>query len=168
MHIHIEFKFLMCRVIRLQRIYNFRCSMLILCQLLHVFTRFPTFSGLTYWQDATVSVPCFLLFLVSKKLFWKYSRNWTPRRQKSLFFQQVPGVRRGVEDGHHLFRSSMFVSSSFVPTCLDLVSCLTWSRSSLCNATCCVCWDLMNIEYYAKLIRSIIHILFVILHALRC
>ena len=43
-------------------------------------------------------VPCFLLFFVSEKLFCKYSRNWTPRRQKSLFFQQVPGVRRGVED----------------------------------------------------------------------
>jgi hypothetical protein len=26
----------------------------------------------------------------------------------------------------------------------------TWSRSSLCNSTCCVCWDPMNIEYYVK------------------
>jgi hypothetical protein len=31
------------------------------------------------------------------------------------------------------------------------VSCLTWSRSSYCNAICCVCWDPMNIEYYVKL-----------------
>jgi hypothetical protein len=30
-------------------------------------------------------------------------------------------------------------------SCLDLVSCPTWSRSSLCNHTCCVCWDPMSI-----------------------
>ena len=88
-------------VIRLQRIYNFWCSMLILCQLLHVFPLlyniFIRFLGLTYWQDVTVPVACFLLFLVSEKLFWKYSRNWTPRRQKSLFFQHVHGVRRRPE-----------------------------------------------------------------------
>jgi hypothetical protein len=35
-------------------------------------------------------------------------------------------------------------------SCVDLVSCLSWSRSSLCNSTCCVCWDPMNIEYYVK------------------
>jgi hypothetical protein len=29
---------------------------------------------------------------------------------------------------------------------------LSWSRSSLCNSTCCVYWDTMNIEYYVKLI----------------
>jgi hypothetical protein len=43
----------------------------------------------------------------------------------------------------------------FSPPCasfLDLVSCLSWSRSSLCNSTCCVCWVLKNIEYYVKLI----------------
>jgi hypothetical protein len=37
-------------------------------------------------------------------------------------------------------------------SCVDLVSCLSWSRSSLCNSKCCVCWDPMNIEYYVKLI----------------
>jgi hypothetical protein len=26
------------------------------------------------------------------------------------------------------------------------VSCPTWSRSSLCNSTCCVCWDPMSID----------------------
>jgi hypothetical protein len=30
-------------------------------------------------------------------------------------------------------------------SCLDLVSCPIWSRSSLCNSTCCVCWDPMSI-----------------------
>jgi hypothetical protein len=54
-------------LIRLKRIYNFWCSMLVstpfaLCfvTLCGVFMRF---SELTNWQDATVPVPCFLLFL---------------------------------------------------------------------------------------------------------
>jgi hypothetical protein len=54
-------------LIRLKRIYNFWWSMLVftpfaLCfiTLSGVFMWFPE---LTYWQDATVSVPCFLLFL---------------------------------------------------------------------------------------------------------
>jgi hypothetical protein len=45
-----------------------------------------------------------------------------------------------------------WMSSPPCASCLDLVSCLSWSRSLLCNSTCCVCWDLMNIEYYVKLI----------------
>ena len=36
--------------------------------------------------------------------------------------------------------------SSLVPSCLDLVSCLSWSRSYYCNAPCCVCRDPMNID----------------------
>jgi hypothetical protein len=58
-------------LIRLKRIYNFWCSMLIftpfsLCFVIlrGVFMRFPE---LTYWQDATVPVPCFLLFLCFRK-----------------------------------------------------------------------------------------------------
>jgi hypothetical protein len=58
-------------MIRLKRIYNFWCSMLVftpfaLCfvTLCGVFIRFPE---LTYWQDATVPVPCFLLFLCFRK-----------------------------------------------------------------------------------------------------
>ena len=39
-----------------------------------------------------------------------------------------------------------WLSSPLVPSCLDLVSCLSWSRSSYCNATCCVCWDPMNVD----------------------
>jgi hypothetical protein len=38
------------------------------------------------------------------------------------------------------------LSSPPCASCLDLVSCLSWSRSSLCNSTCCVCWDPMNID----------------------
>jgi hypothetical protein len=45
-----------------------------------------------------------------------------------------------------------WLSSPLCALCLDLVSCLSWSRSSLCNSTYCVCWDSINIEYYVKLI----------------
>jgi hypothetical protein len=58
-------------LIRLKRINKFWCSMLVfipfaLCfvTLRGVFMRFPE---LTYWQDATVPVPCFLLFLCFRK-----------------------------------------------------------------------------------------------------
>jgi hypothetical protein len=39
-----------------------------------------------------------------------------------------------------------WLSSPPCTSCLDLVSCLSWSRSSLCNSTCRVCWDPMNID----------------------
>jgi hypothetical protein len=59
-------------MIRLKRIYNFWCSMLVLHQLLCVlFTLrgiFLHFPELTYWRDATVPVPCFLLFLCFRKV----------------------------------------------------------------------------------------------------
>jgi hypothetical protein len=58
-------------MIRLKRIYNFLCSMLVftpfaLCfvTLRGVFMRFPE---LTYWQDPTVPVPYFLQFLCFRK-----------------------------------------------------------------------------------------------------
>jgi hypothetical protein len=44
------------------------------------------------------------------------------------------------------------LSSPPCASCVDLVSYLSWSWSSLRNFTCCVCWDPMNIEYYVKLI----------------
>ena len=85
-------------LIRPKRIYNFLCSMLVLHQLLWVslllcgiFIRFPT---LTYWQDAAVPVPCFLLFLVWEKLHRKYSRNWTKQKPKLLFSRNLPEHRR--------------------------------------------------------------------------
>jgi hypothetical protein len=58
-------------LIHLKRIYNFWCSMLAftpfaLCfvTLRGIFMRFPE---LTYWQDATVPVPCFMMFLCFRK-----------------------------------------------------------------------------------------------------
>ena len=41
-----------------------------------------------------MSVPVFCCFCISKKLFWKYSRNWTKPGQDFLFFQHVHGVQR--------------------------------------------------------------------------
>jgi hypothetical protein len=58
-------------MIRLKRIYNFWCSMLIFTPfaLYFVILRgvFMRFLELTYWQDVTVPVPCFLLFLYFRK-----------------------------------------------------------------------------------------------------
>ena len=73
----------------------------------YVFTRFPTFSGTNLLTRCPVLVPCFLLFLVSEKLFWKYSRNWTPRRQKSLFSPEASrspkkSRRRAPGGPHHV------------------------------------------------------------------
>jgi hypothetical protein len=83
---------------------------------------------------------------------------------------------RGLLHHHACLRSDVWYGSIAVarwmssPPCasyLDLVSCLSWS--SLCNSTCYVCWDPMNIEYFVKLIYwFIISMLFMILHALRC
>jgi hypothetical protein len=57
-------------------------------------------------------------------------------------------------------------------SCLDLVSCFTWLRSPLCNSTCCVCWDPMNIgvmiELMCWILSYVFSMLFMILHALRC
>jgi hypothetical protein len=51
---------------------------------------------------------------------------------------------------HGSIAVARWLSSPPYASCLDLVSYLWWSRSSLCNSTCCVSWDPMNIEYYIK------------------
>jgi hypothetical protein len=51
---------------------------------------------------------------------------------------------------HGSIAVARWLSSPHCASCLDLVSCLSWSRSSLCNSTCCVRWDPMNIDYYVK------------------
>jgi hypothetical protein len=65
-----------------------------------------------------------------------------------------------------------WLSSPPYASCLDLMSCFTWSRLPLCNYTCCVCWDLMNISVMIELmcwiLSYVISILFMILHALHC
>jgi hypothetical protein len=62
-----------CNLIRLKRIYNFWCSMLVFTPFALCFVTlrgvFMLFLELTYWQDATVPVPCFLLFFVFQKWY---------------------------------------------------------------------------------------------------
>ena len=60
---------------------------------------FYAFSGTNLLTRCHSASSCFLLFLVSEKLFWKYSRNWTKRKPKVLFFCHVHGVRRRLEGG---------------------------------------------------------------------
>jgi hypothetical protein len=79
-------------------IYNFWCSMLIftpfaLCfvTLRGVFMRFP---GLTYWQDATVSVPYFLLFLCFRKATQEIFSELDETSSITLIF---PGRRTRIE-----------------------------------------------------------------------
>ena len=59
-------------LIQCKCIYNFWCSMLVLHQFLYVLITlrctFMHFLELTYWQDATVPVPIFLLFLYFRKV----------------------------------------------------------------------------------------------------
>jgi hypothetical protein len=47
------------------------------------------FPKLTYQQDATVPVPCFLLFLCFRKLHRKYSQNWTKQKPNLLLFTEA-------------------------------------------------------------------------------
>src|SRR3954451_21104439 len=56
------------------------------------------FMELTYLQDATVPVLCFLLFCVSEKLHRKYSLNWTKQKPKFLFHHNEHGVQRRDEE----------------------------------------------------------------------
>jgi hypothetical protein len=59
-------------VIRLKRIYNFLCSMLVYTQFSLCFVTlyglFMHFPELTYYRDTTVPVPYFLLFLCFRKV----------------------------------------------------------------------------------------------------
>jgi hypothetical protein len=74
--------------------------------------------------------------------------------------------------GYGSIAVARWLSSPPCASCLDLMSCLTWSRSPLCNSTYFVCWDLMNISVMIELmcwiLSYVISMLFMILHALRC
>jgi hypothetical protein len=85
-------------LIRLKRIYNFLCSMLIytpfaLCfvTLRGIFMHFPELTLLTRCHSAS---SCFYCFCVSEKLHRKYSRNWTKQKPKFLFFPNRDRVQR--------------------------------------------------------------------------
>jgi hypothetical protein len=70
--LHITWRSISCEpLIPLKRIYNFLCSMLVFTPFVLCFITlrgvFMWFLELTYWQDATVPVPYFLLFLCFRK-----------------------------------------------------------------------------------------------------
>jgi hypothetical protein len=91
-------------LICLKRIYNFWCSMLIFTPfayyfiILHgVFMRFPE---LTYWQDATVLVSCFLLFLCFRKATQEIFSELDETSSRSLIFPgSFPKTEREPEGG---------------------------------------------------------------------
>jgi hypothetical protein len=98
-------------VIRLKRIYNFWCSMLVLHQLLCVlFTLrdiFIHFLELTYWWDGTVPVPCFLLFLCFRKVTQEiFSELDETKPEVPIFPQHETESKEESEGGqgqpHHL------------------------------------------------------------------
>ena len=73
-----------------------------ICTLYH----FYAFSGTNLLTRCQSASSCFLLFLVSEILHRKYSRNWTPRRQKSIFCRDGPrepekGQRGAKGPPHH-------------------------------------------------------------------
>jgi hypothetical protein len=86
-------------VIRLKRIYNFWCSMLVfslfaLCfvTLRGIFMRFPE---LTYWQDATVPVSYFLLFLCFRNATQEIFSELDETSSRSLIFpESFPKTKR--------------------------------------------------------------------------
>jgi hypothetical protein len=91
-------------LIRPKCIYNFWCSMLVftpfaLCfvTLRGVFIQFPK---LTYWQDATVPCPCFLLFLCFRKATQEIFSELDKISSRSLIFpRKVPKTKREPEGG---------------------------------------------------------------------
>jgi hypothetical protein len=92
-------------LIRLKRIYNFWCSMLVftpfaLCfvTLRGIFMRFPE---LTYWQDATVPVPCFLLFLCFRSDTQEIFSELDETKARSLIFSgSIQTSEERKERGH--------------------------------------------------------------------
>jgi hypothetical protein len=85
-------------LIRLKHFYNFLCSMLVFTPFALCFiTRrgiFMHFLELTYWQDATVPVPCFLLFLCFRKATQEIFSELDETKAETLIF---PGWRTKTE-----------------------------------------------------------------------
>ena len=62
------------------------CIISIATCFIHTSWHFYAFSGTNLLTRCHSASSCFLLFLVSEKLFWKYSRNRTKQNPKCLFF----------------------------------------------------------------------------------
>jgi hypothetical protein len=114
-------------LIRLKCIYNFWCSMLVyapfaLCfvTLRGVFMHFPE---LTYWWDATVPVPCFLLFLCFKKVTQEIFSELDETKPKPPIF---PDTRRSPKEsrrgargwcGDPAYHCILYYASRWYNTC---------------------------------------------------
>jgi hypothetical protein len=89
-------------LIRLKRIHNFWCSMLVFTPFALCFVTlhgvFIRFLELTYWQDATVLVPYFLLFLCFRKATQEIFSELDETSFRSLIFPgRVPKTERELE-----------------------------------------------------------------------
>jgi hypothetical protein len=86
-------------LICLKRIYNFWCSMLVFTPFALCFVTlrgvFMWFPELTYWQDAIVPVPCFLLFLCFRKATQEIFSELDETSFRSLIF---PGSFQRAEE----------------------------------------------------------------------
>src|SRR5215203_5786075 len=52
---------------------------------IHIICYFYAFSGTNLLTRCHSASSCFLLFLISEKLVYKYSRNWTKQKPTALF-----------------------------------------------------------------------------------
>jgi hypothetical protein len=91
-------------LIRLKRIYNFWCFMLVFAPFALCFVTlrgiFMRFLKLTYWQDATVSVPYFLLFLCFRSDTQEIFSELDKTKARSLIFSgSFPKTEREPEGG---------------------------------------------------------------------
>jgi hypothetical protein len=91
-------------MIRLKRIYNFWCSMLVLHHFLHVlFTLrgvFMRFLELTNWQEATVPVPMFsAIFMFQKSYIGNILRIGRNKSRNSYFARRKDEHRTGAGGG---------------------------------------------------------------------
>jgi hypothetical protein len=90
-------------LIRLKRIYNFWCSMLVytpftLCFVYSLWC-FYAFSGTNLLTRCHSVSSCFLLFCVLEKLHGKYSQNWTKQKLKFLITWHEDGDQRRAGGG---------------------------------------------------------------------
>jgi hypothetical protein len=77
--------------------------MTILTCFIYTLHYFDAFSGTNLLTRCRSANSCFLLFLVSKILHRKYSRNWTKQKPKALFFHGVFQNTEGeTERGHEV------------------------------------------------------------------
>ena len=79
--------------------------MLVLCIIVTCFIciiyHYYAFSGTNLLTRCHSASSCFLLFLVSEKLFCKYSRNSTKQKPNLLFFRGTHGARRASQGEAH-------------------------------------------------------------------